>query len=203
MADHHGWYRTVLVFGEPGSGKGTQGRILGNIPGFYHLACGDVFRSLDPASRLGKTFLEYSSRGKLAPDHFTVQVWREHIHRMVQSCHFNPEDQILVLDGIPRNAHQAEMMKDYIDVILLIYLEMADEEALVTRIRRRALRQNRLDDADERVIRARFREYQAETAPLLNYYPSERLRRVDAGGSPIEVLHQVVGVVREAVSSRG
>ncbi len=199
MADHRGWYRTILIFGEPGSGKGTQGRILGNIPGFYHLACGDVFRSLDPNGPLGKTFLKYSSQGKLAPDPFTIQVWKEHIRRMVLACHFNPEDQILVLDGIPRNIHQAEMMKDYIEVILLIYLEMADEEALVTRIRRRALHQNRLDDADEKVIRARFREYQAETSSLLNYYPPECLRRVNAGGSPIEVLQQVIEVVRTAV----
>ncbi|RLS46537.1 MAG: nucleoside monophosphate kinase, partial [Planctomycetota bacterium] len=51
-------YKTILLFGAPGVGKGTQGKILGHIPGFYHLACGDVFRSLDMTSDLGKKFLE-------------------------------------------------------------------------------------------------------------------------------------------------
>jgi len=54
-------YRTILLFGAPGSGKGTQGKILGHVPGFFHLSCGEVFRGLNPASELGKTFLQYSS----------------------------------------------------------------------------------------------------------------------------------------------
>ena len=54
-------YKCILLVGAPGAGKGTQGKILGSIPGFYHLACGDVFRSLDLTSSLGKKFMEYSS----------------------------------------------------------------------------------------------------------------------------------------------
>ncbi len=61
-------YKTILLFGAPGAGKGTQGKILGKVPGFYHLACGDVFRSLDMGSDLGRSFMEYSSRGELVPD---------------------------------------------------------------------------------------------------------------------------------------
>ena len=60
-------YRTYLIFGAPGSGKGTQGRTLGTIPRFFHCACGDVFRSIDTRTSLGKAFLEYSSRGSLFP----------------------------------------------------------------------------------------------------------------------------------------
>ena len=58
MADR---YRTVLLFGAPGAGKGTQGKILGAIPGFHHFSTGDMFRNLDPRSELGKTFLGYST----------------------------------------------------------------------------------------------------------------------------------------------
>ena len=60
-------YRTILLFGAPGSGKGTQGKILGSIPGFFHCACGDVFRSLDLKTEIGQAFLAYSSRGELVP----------------------------------------------------------------------------------------------------------------------------------------
>ena len=189
-------YRTILMFGAPGSGKGTQGKVLGGLPGFYHLACGDVFRNLNTNSELGKVFLEYSSQGKLVPDNFTVDLWVDYVHRQVRGHHFNPDEEILVLDGIPRNRHQAEMMEPHIDVMLMICLEAADENALVTRMRRRALHENRLDDANEDVIRQRFREYEAETAPVLGYYPEELIRKVEAGGTPIEVLHGVVAAVQ-------
>ena len=189
-------YRTILMFGAPGSGKGTQGKVLGGLPGFYHLACGDVFRNLDTNSELGKVFLEYSSQGKLVPDNFTVDLWVDYIHRQVRGHHFNPDEEILVLDGLPRNRHQAEMLEDYIDVMFLICLESADENALIARMRRRALHDNRLDDANEDVIRQRFREYEGETAPVLGYYPEELIRKVEAGGAPIDVLHGVVTAVK-------
>ena len=195
-------YRTILMFGAPGSGKGTQGKVLGGLPGFYHLACGDIFRNLNPNSELGRVFLEHSIQGKLVPDHFTVDLWVDYIHRQVQAHHFSPNEEILVLDGIPRNRHQAEMMEPYIDVFLMICLEAEDEEALIARMRRRALHENRLDDANEEVIRRRFREYAAETASMLDYYPKERIRRVDAGGTPIQVLHGVVEAVQAVVAAK-
>src|SRR2546422_10699103 len=73
-------YRTVLLFGAPGAGKGTQGKILGTIPNLFHCACGDVFRSLKTDSAVGQVFLEYSSRGDLVPDETTIQLWREFIN---------------------------------------------------------------------------------------------------------------------------
>ena len=70
-------YRTILLFGAPGSGKGTQGKILGSVPNFFHCACGDVFRSLKADSAIGQVFIEYSSRGELVPDGPTIDLWRE------------------------------------------------------------------------------------------------------------------------------
>ena len=65
-------YVTYLLMGAPGSGKGTQGKVLGSVPRFFHFACGEVFRSLDTRSPLGQKFIEYSSRGQLVPDDLTV-----------------------------------------------------------------------------------------------------------------------------------
>jgi adenylate kinase len=192
-----GKYRTILIFGAPGSGKGTQGKVIGTLPGFHHLSCGDVFRSLNAKSELGRIFLQYSSQGKLVPDNFTIQLWRDHIQRQVSGHHFNPDEQILILDGIPRNAPQAELMKEYIDVLLLVYLEARDEKKLVERLHKRALHENRLDDANEEVIRRRFREYDAESRPVLEVYPKERIYKVDAGLTPLEVLEQIVAGVRK------
>ena len=67
-------YRIYLIFGASGSGKGTQGRTLGTLPCFFHCACGDVFRSIDTRTSLGKAFHEYSSKGQLVPDEITVEL---------------------------------------------------------------------------------------------------------------------------------
>jgi adenylate kinase len=194
-------YRTILMFGAPGSGKGTQGRLLGDLPGFFHCACGDVFRRLNPNSELGKSFLQYSSNGHLVPDNLTIQLWLEHIHGLARTGQFHPEEEILVLDGIPRSVKQARMMEEYINVILFVSLEAPDEETLVARIKRRALHANRLDDANEDIIRERFHEYATETEPLRKYYPDERVHGVDAGQEPIAVLQDVVACVREGLAA--
>ena len=94
-------YKTALLFGAPGSGKGTQGKILGAIPGFYHSACGDVFRTLDLQSEMGRIFWQFSSRGELVPDEFTVKLWKNYIQGMEMINQFHPETQLLILDGIP------------------------------------------------------------------------------------------------------
>ena len=64
--------KTILLFGAPGAGKGTQGKILGRIPGFFHLSSGDMFRALDPNSDLGQRVTSYSSKGELVPDDLTI-----------------------------------------------------------------------------------------------------------------------------------
>lgn len=185
-------YRTILMFGAPGSGKGTQGKVLGALPGYFHLSCGDVFRSLNSKSELGQIFLQYSSQGKLVPDNFTIQLWHDHIVRQVNGHNFTPDEEVLILDGIPRNAPQAELMEEHIDVVKLIYLEAKNEEQMVARLHRRALHENRLDDANEDVIRQRFHEYDAESKPVLDFYAGDRIYSVDAGQTPIEVMRDVL-----------
>ena len=189
-------YRSVLIFGPPGSGKGTQGRILNSIPGFVHVSSGDMFRELDPNSDLGRVFLDYSSRGELVPDDVTIRLWQHHMGRLVGTNRFDPERDTLILDGIPRSRHQAQMLDGQIRVRLLLHLCAADEEHMLKRIRRRALQENRLDDANPEVVRRRFREYEAETKPVLDYYPTDLVRAIDAGAAPLEVLRQVVEVLQ-------
>jgi adenylate kinase len=163
-------YRTILLFGAPGAGKGTQGKILGNIPNYYHCACGDVFRNLTTESEIGRVFIEYSSRGELVPDEPTVELWQQFISNCKQSGRFNPDTDTLVLDGIPRNVHQAEMLQDTLDVRAVFYLRCPNMNKLVERLQRRALRENRLDDANLEIIRHRLKTYERETKPVLSFY---------------------------------
>lgn len=190
-------YRTILLFGAPGAGKGTQGKILGSIPNFYHCACGDVFRNLAADSKIGKVFLEYSGRGELVPDEPTVQLWRQFIDNCQQSGRFNPETDTLVLDGIPRNLHQAEMLKNMLDVRAVFYLRCPNMNKLVERLQRRALRENRLDDANLEIIRHRLKTYEQETKPVLNFYGDRKVHKVDSTQSPAEVLADILRYVNQ------
>ncbi len=193
-------YRTVLIFGAPGTGKGTQGKILNQIPGFVHVACGEVLRSLDLNSKLGKIFLEYSSKGQFVPDDIAIQLWCDYIDNLVQDKRFQPGVDYLVLDGIPRNLPQAWAMDCYIDVRQIIYLRCHDPEVLVNRMRGRALREKRFDDVNEKVIRHRLDEYEVQTAPTLSHYPPDRIQEIDATDAPIGVLSEITSSIRRVLS---
>ena len=185
-------YKTVLLFGAPGSGKGTQGKILGSIPGFYHSACGDVFRTLDLQSEMGRIFWQYSSRGELVPDEFTIKLWKDYIKGMEMVNQFHPETSLLVLDGIPRNKRQAELLDDTLDVVKVIYLVCADMKKMVERLRRRALKENRFDDANDKVIQNRLEVYERDTKPVLEHYPADKVARVDATMNQLGVLSEII-----------
>jgi adenylate kinase len=188
-------YRTILLFGAPGAGKGTQGRILGSIPSYFHCSCGDVFRNLTPHTQLGRTFLEYSSRGQLVPDTATVELWRQSIDAVTRSGRFDPQRDTLVLDGIPRNVPQAEMLQNSIDVLVILNLVCPDKEKLVERLQRRALHENRLDDANLDVIRSRLATYEQQTRPVLGFYGPALIRKVDGTQAPIAVLREILEII--------
>jgi adenylate kinase len=186
-------YRTILLFGAPGAGKGTQGKILGMIPNFFHCACGDVFRSMKADSSVGRIFLEYSSRGQLVPDAPTIELWHHFIDGSTKTGRFHPDQDTLVLDGIPRNVNQAEMLKNTLNVVAIFNLRCPQREALVHRLQRRALKENRLDDANLDVIRNRLDTYEQESKPVLDFYDPKILHHIDAGQRPEKVLFDILG----------
>lgn len=186
-------YRTILLFGAPGAGKGTQGKIMGAIPNFFHCACGDVFRSLKTDSSVGRVFLEYSSRGELVPDGPTVQLWHHFIETSITAGRFHPGEDTLVLDGIPRSVHQSELLKDTLNVVAIFNLRCTKLDALVERLQRRALKENRLDDANLEVIRNRLETYDRETKPVLSFYDPARVHEIDANQAPVKVLFDILG----------
>ncbi|MEM9444386.1 MAG: nucleoside monophosphate kinase [Verrucomicrobiota bacterium] len=188
-------YRAFLLFGAPGSGKGTQGKILGTIPGFFHMACGDVFRSMNLSSEVGRAFLEYSSKGQLVPDDVTILLWSEYLEKMIALGRFKPEIDHLVLDGIPRNVHQSEMLEDSLEVKKVFHLSCPDRAKLVERLQRRALKENRIDDANKELIEERLKIYEDETKPVLEFYGNDLIVDIDASYFPYEVLRDILQFV--------
>ncbi len=183
------------MFGAPGSGKGTHGKALGAIPSFFHCSCGDAFRRLRPETELGQIFLKYSSQGQLVPDEPTIKLWQQAVDAGTRTGQFHPDTDTLVLDGIPRNLHQAIMLKDMIEVVAVFYLTSAKRENLVARMQRRALKDNRLDDANLEVIRERLITYEKETKPVLSFYGKKLVHRVNTDGRPVETFFSVLKYV--------
>lgn len=182
----------IIILGAPGSGKGTQGKILGTIPRFFHCACGDVFRSLDTRTPLGMKFVEYSSRGELVPDELTISLWKAQIDNLADTYIYKPDIDLLVLDGIPRNVRQAELLSQHVEVQRVFHLSCPNREELARRMRKRALKDNRIDDASDLVINQRIATYEAETKPILEYYSPSMITDIDATQQPVQVLSEII-----------
>ena len=195
-------FRTVLLFGAPGAGKGTQGKVLGQVPGLFHQSCGEVFRSLDMRSPEGKEVYRYSSRGELAPVELTIRIWKKSLQGQIALGRFKPDEDLLILDGIPRNVRQAEIMEDeYIEVLHVLHLVCSDEDSMIDRLKRRAIHENRADDANEAVIRHRFEVYHRESAPVLKHYPKEIISQIDSLTMPVEVTRDILNCLLPAIKS--
>jgi adenylate kinase len=192
-------FPAIILFGAPGVGKGTQGAMLNAIPGFRHVSSGDVFRALDPESPEGREVAQYAPQGKLVPDELTIRVFNAVLKEMIARGAFRPDEEILVLDGIPRTVPQAEILKQTTEVLAVVHFDFINDDVIMERIKRRGERHNRPDDADEATVRHRFEVYRRETEPVLQCFPGERVHRIDADAAPVEVARNLLDALIPAI----
>ena len=192
-----GKYRTILLFGMPGSGKGTQGAVLGQLPEMMHISSGDIFRKLPKYGKLGKEIVDFTSQGMLVPDDLTIRIWERHIKILELQEFLFPELHTLVLDGLPRNYAQAKRLDYMFDVVQIFHLNIGDNAKAMSRLKSRALRENRLDDTNDEVIRRRLQTYLDETYQTLSFYDPKLIYNVDAARPPIDVLRTIVDRLAE------
>jgi adenylate kinase len=185
-------YRTILLFGMPGSGKGTQGAVLGQLPDLVHISSGDLFRKLPKYGSLGKEIVDFMSQGRLVPDDLTVRIWERHVKILELQEYLLPEIHTLILDGLPRNYTQAERLDHMLEVVQIFHLKINDNAKAMERLKSRALRENRLDDINDEVIRRRLATYHDETYQTLSFYDKSLICDVDAGQPPIDVLRDII-----------
>jgi adenylate kinase len=114
------------------------------------------------------------------------------IRARANSGRYKPEIDFLVLDGIPRNVNQAKLLKSKIDVRRVFHLTCSDKAKIYDRLKRRALKDNRLDDINEQVIERRLRVYEEETKPVLDYYGPKLITHVNADQWPYQVLRDIL-----------
>ncbi|MCR4681187.1 MAG: adenylate kinase [Bacteroidales bacterium] len=160
----------IVLFGAPGSGKGTQAKLIAEKFGFDHVSTGDLFRyEISHETPLGLKAKEIINRGDLCPDDITLGMLNNHIQKHADSKGF-------IFDGVPRTIKQAEMLDDKnlfknldITMVLYLYVEMEEVER---RILKRAQIENRADDTPE-TVKARVSNFFDQTMPLVDYYTKQ------------------------------
>lgn len=189
----------LILFGPPGSGKGTQAGKLVAKHGFLHISTGDMFRAeLKNNTPLGQEARSYMDRGHLVPDEVTIAMLRKHVEK-------NPGVEGIIFDGFPRTDPQAvalnELMAELDTQINALILLDVNQEEVVKRIMARGASSGRSDDLKEETIKTRYDNFVAYTTPVFHYYDELGLaHKVDGMGSIEEVAGKVEAIVAPQLS---
>lgn len=179
--------KVLILFGPPGSGKGTQSSMLSKKHNMLHISTGDLMRrEVNSGSELGQHLKELFKKGHLASDEIALEMLEKEMLS-------NSNKDGFILDGFPRTVAQVPMLEQLLTKIGysltdVFGLEISDKEELVKRIVKRGETSNRPDDKDPDVIRERLRVYEDETAPVIDCYKTVGLYR------PINGLNDVDSV---------
>jgi len=124
-------YQALLLIGLPGSGKSTQGKILGALPGIHYWEASEAFRAIDPDSEIGRVIHQQISRGELIPDELAVSLCLDDLKARVTAGIYRPASDLLVLDGIPRSVRQAALLDAHVAVVKILHLVCGDRGQVV------------------------------------------------------------------------
>jgi adenylate kinase len=184
----------LILFGPPGSGKGTQAAKLVEKYQLVHISTGDLFRyEMSNDTPLGQQAKAYMAKGELVPDSVTIGM----LNNKVES---HPEANGFIFDGFPRTINQAEALDELLKskhtaVAALMALEVDDEE-IVTRLTLRGTTSGRADDKDEAIIRNRISVYKNETAPVFEHYNKQHKSHTIKGiGSVEDIFGRLSAIV--------
>lgn len=184
----------LILFGPPGSGKGTQAAKLVEHYGLTHISTGDLFRyEMENDTPLGQKAKAYMAKGQLVPDEVTIGMLRNKVNSVGKTRGF-------IFDGFPRTVAQAEALDAFLaekneEITGLVALDVHEEE-IVKRILMRGETSGRPDDNDESIIRKRIEVYKNETTPVSDHYRRiGKSHLVQGIGSIDEIFQRLTGVI--------
>ena len=188
--------KNLVIFGAPGSGKGTQSDLLVAKYGFKHISTGDVLRGeIKKGSELGQTAKSYIDKGQLIPDSLMIDI----LAKVYDS--FGTSHKGVIFDGFPRTIPQAEALKKMLEerghrVAAMLELDVPEDE-LMTRLIKRGKESGRSDD-NEDTIKKRLDVYHNQTPPLITWYANEGIHHHING---LGELARIFGDIKQIVDS--
>lgn len=184
----------IIIFGKPGSGKGTQADFLKNKYDLYHISTGDLFRkNITTETKLGLEAKSYLDNGDLVPDSVTIKMLENEVL-------LNKDVKGYIFDGFPRTLNQAESLDFFLESInhninATIALDVSEDE-LISRLLERGKITNRSDDQDVDKIKNRFNEYNNKTSILINFYKNQnKFYSVDGKGSVDDITLRLFNLI--------
>ena len=184
----------IVIFGKPGSGKGTQADFLKIKYDLYHISTGDLFRkNISNKTDLGIQAKSFLDNGDLVPDIVTIKMLENEVLA-------NKDANGFIFDGFPRTLNQAESLDIFLESInqkisATIALEV-DEDELITRLLDRGKTTNRSDDQDIEKIKNRFNEYNNKTSILIDFYQKQsKFYSVNGHGSVDDITSRLFNLV--------
>ncbi|MBK7233225.1 MAG: adenylate kinase [Saprospiraceae bacterium] len=180
----------LILFGPPGSGKGTQAEKLIKKYNLFHISTGDLFRAeTTQKTPLGLKALEFMNQGILVPDEITIGMLKNKLHDLKHVSG-------IIYDGFPRTIAQAIALDHLLseseeEIQILIALEVPDQE-IVRRIVKRGITSGRADDSDESIIQKRMDEYRLKTSEVFDFYlQKNKSKSIDGMGSVDEIFDRI------------
>jgi adenylate kinase len=182
----------VIVFGAPGSGKGTQSELIIKEFGLEHISTGELLRAeIRQQTALGKVAGEYIGKGHLVPDELIIAMLSGLLNARANS-------KGVIFDGFPRTIPQAGALKSLLaerNTVISAMLDLeVEEEELTNRLLERGKNMGRADDNPE-TIKARLDEYRLKTAPLVEYYKKEKVYHAIKGTGRIEEIFEQIKTI--------
>ncbi|MFZ1706152.1 MAG: adenylate kinase [Saprospiraceae bacterium] len=187
----------IILFGPPGSGKGTQAELLVKEYNILHISTGDLFRyEMGNNTPLGLKAKEYMAKGELVPDEVTIGMLKNKVND-------NPDVPGIIFDGFPRTIAQAEALDAFLaekdaEVSCLVALDVSEEE-LVKRLLIRGKNSGRSDDNNEEIIRNRICVYNEETAQVYDYYAANnKSAKIEGVGNVEDIFDRIKQTISAA-----
>ena len=186
--------KNIVIFGAPGSGKGTQSDLMIGKYGFGHISTGDVLRAeIKGETELGKVAKSFIDKGQLIPDELMIDI----LAKVYDS--YGKDHKGIIFDGFPRTIPQAEALKKMLDerghgIAAMIELDVPEDE-LMARLIKRGMESGRSDDNAE-TIKKRLDVYHNQTAPLIDWYKGENLHNhIDGLGALDRIVADLSKVI--------
>lgn len=191
----------IVLFGPPGSGKGTQAQNLINRFNLKQISTGDLFRfNIKNETELGRLAKSYMDKGELVPDQVTIDMLIEELRKPTETKGF-------IFDGFPRTAFQTDALENIVKDVLNSQIDIClslvvEDEILVKRLLERGKTSGRTDDSNEDIIKNRIKEYYAKTAEVAELYKKQgKYVEINGVGEIAEIAEKLFTEVEKKLNN--